>query len=164
MKVTIDNVDYSAALDSLHPLTIERKLNEPTVCLLWVTLGQASALPVPQRNQPVMVEGDDGTVYFTGYLAVSPLPEFGGVGTAGPIYRWALQAVSDEVLLNMQPMTPSAGLTGVTAGVAMQTLAAHAGQTGLGAAIPLDVSGLGAASMAVPVVDDLRTAREREAL
>ena len=151
MKVTIDNVDYSAALDSLHPLTIERKLNEPTVCLLWVTLGQASALPVPQRNQPVMVEGDDGTVYFTGYLAVSPLPEFGGVGTAGPIYRWALQAVSDEVLLNMQPMTPSAGLTGVTAGVAMQTLAAHAGQTGLGAAIPLDVSGLGAASMALPV-------------
>ena len=151
MKVTINNVDYSAALDSVHPMTVERKLNEPTVCQLWVTLGQASALATPQRNQPVVIEGDDGTVFFTGYLAVAPLPEFAGAGTAGPIYRWAWQAVSDEVLLNMQPMTPSAGQTGVTAGAAMQTLAAHAGATGLGAAIPLDVSGLGAASMALPV-------------
>ena len=151
MKVTINNVDYSAALDSVHPLTVERKLNEPTVCLLWVTLGQASALAAPQRNQPVVVEGDDGTVYFTGYLAVAPLPEFAGVGTAGPIYRWALQAVSDELLLNMQPLTPSAGMTGVTAAVAMQTLTAHAGGSGLGAAVPLDTSGLGAAAMELPV-------------
>ena len=151
MKVMINNVDYSAALDSVHPMTLERKLNEPTVCQLWVTLGRASTLPTPARNQPVLIEGDDGTLYFTGYLAVAPLPEFAGVGTAGPIYRWALQAVSDEMVLNMQPMTPSAGLTGVTAGEAMQTLAAHAGVTGLGAAIPLSVSGLGVASMALPV-------------
>ncbi len=145
MKVTINNVDYSAALDSVHPLTMERKLNEPTVCQMWVTLGQRSALAAPQRNQSVRVEGDDGTVYFTGYLAVSPLPEFAGAGTAGPIYRWALQAVSDEVLLNMQPMTPTAGLTGVTAGEAMQNLTAHAGVS------TLDTSALSGASMALPV-------------
>ena len=31
MKITIQGQDYTAALDAVHPLTIERKLNEPSV-------------------------------------------------------------------------------------------------------------------------------------
>jgi len=61
MKITIGGQDYSSALDAAHPLTIERKLNEPSVCRLRLTLpaGTKSALA---RNQSVETTGDDGTV------------------------------------------------------------------------------------------------------
>ena len=69
--------------------------------------------------------GDDGTIYFTGYIAVSPLPEYAGLGIEGPRYRTAIQAVSDELLLDQVLMPPSAGATGETAG-ALLTLARRA--------------------------------------
>ena len=50
--------------------------------------------------------GDDGTYYFTGYIAVSPLPEYAGLGIEGPRYRVAIQAISDEVLVD-QLLMPS---------------------------------------------------------
>jgi len=114
MKVSIGGVDYTAALDAVKQLEVVRKLNEPSVCRLWVTVSGGLAAPV--RNQAIAVTGDDGTAYFTGYLALSPMPEYAGLGIAGPVYRYALEAVSDEVLLDTQLMPPSAGQTGVTAG------------------------------------------------
>ncbi len=75
-------------------------------------------LPAPQRNQSVAVTGDDGTVYFTGYLAVSPMPEYAGLGMAGPVYRLELQAVSDEILLDTQLIPPSSGDDGSDGGAA----------------------------------------------
>ena len=44
MKITIQGQDYTAALDAARPLTIERKLNEPSVCQLWLSL--------PANRQP----------------------------------------------------------------------------------------------------------------
>jgi hypothetical protein len=121
MKIAIDGVDYSGALDGGRALTIERKLNEPSACRLWLSLLPAvapspAALAVPLRNQRLVVTGDDGTVYFTGYLAVSPLAEYAGLGMTGPLYRYELQAVSDEILLDTQLLPPSAGTTGATVG------------------------------------------------
>ena len=127
MKIAINNSDYTAALDMVHPLTIERKLNEPSTCRLWLTLPGNGLLPTPLRNQPVAVTGDDGTVYFTGYLAVSPLPEYAGLGLTGPVYRLALQAVSDEILLDTQLLPPSAGTTGETVGELMTSLVTRTG-------------------------------------
>jgi hypothetical protein len=127
MKIAIDNTDYTSALDAAHPLQIERKLNEPSTCRLWLSLPPNGGLPAPQRNQSLAVIGDDGTVYFTGYLAVSPLPEYAGLGLMGPLYRLALVAVSDEILLDTQLMPPSAGTTGATAGQLLQGLVARAG-------------------------------------
>jgi hypothetical protein len=133
MKVTIAGLDYSSALDAVHPLEVVRKLNEPSTCRLWVTLPQvpAAGLAVPERYQELIVSGDDGTVYFTGYLAVSPMPEYAGLGLAGPVFRVLLQAVSDEILLDSQMLPPSAGLTGLTAGALLQTLVARTGSTAL---------------------------------
>jgi hypothetical protein len=121
MKIAIDGLDYSGALDAARALTIERKLNEPSTCRLWLSLlpaiaPNAAALAVPLRNQALVVTGDDGTVYFTGYLAVSPLAEYAGLGMAGPLYRYELQAVSDEILLDTQLLPPSAGTAGATVG------------------------------------------------
>src|SRR5580658_1278759 len=116
MKITIHGQDYSAALDAVRPLTIERKLNEPSICELWLTLPANGALAAPTRYQTIAVTGDDGTTYFTGYIAVSPLPEYCGLGLEGPRYRTAIQAVSDELLLDLLLMPPSAGVVGELAG------------------------------------------------
>ena len=137
MKILIGGVDYSSALDAVHPMTVVRKLNEPSTCRFWVSLPAivaVGALPVPARNQGLVVTGDDGTVYFTGYLAVSPMPEFAGLGLAGPVYRLALEAVSDEILLDTQLLPPSAGTSGVTAAQVVAGLVMRTGSAALSTA------------------------------
>jgi hypothetical protein len=131
MKITIQGQDYSAALDAVHPLTIARKLNEPSICELWLTLPANGSLAAPLRFQSLAVTGDDGTPYFTGYIAVSPLPEYAGFGLEGPRYRTAIQAVSDELLLDQLLMPPTAGATGETVGALLTSLVTHAGSTAL---------------------------------
>ena len=131
MKITIQGQDYTAALDAARPLTIERKLNEPSICELSLSLPANGSLATPARNQSLAVTGDDGTPYFTGYIAVSPLPEYAGLAMEGPRYRFAVQAVSDELLLDQLPMPPSAGATGETACELMSALVTHAGSTAL---------------------------------
>ncbi|HUX45837.1 MAG TPA: hypothetical protein VMV57_13895, partial [Terracidiphilus sp.] len=131
MKITIQGQDYTAALDAAHPLTIERKLNEPSVCQLWLSLPAGGSLPTPIRNQSLAVTGDDGTTYFTGYLAVTPLPEFAGVGLEGPRYRIALQAISDEWLLDQLLLAVAKNTTGQTAGQLLTNLVTRTGSPAL---------------------------------
>jgi hypothetical protein len=133
MKITIQGQDYTAALDAARTLTIERKLNEPSICELWLCLPANGSLSAPARFQALSVTGDDGTTYFTGYIAVSPLPEYAGFGLEGPRYRTAIQAVSDEILLDQLLMPPSAGAAGESAGALITSLVAHAGSTCLSA-------------------------------
>ena len=127
MKITINAQDYTAALDAQRPLTIERKLNEPSLCHLSLSIPAGGSLPMPLRNQSLAVIGDDGTHYFTGYIAVAPLPEFAGLALEGPRYRIVIQALSDELLLDQLPMPPSRGATGETAGALMTALVARTG-------------------------------------
>ena len=116
MKIVIQSQDYSAVLDGSRPLTIGRTLNEPSVCALALSLPASGTLPAPGRLQQLTVTGDNGTVYFTGYIAATPMPEFAGLGMAGPYYRYAVEAVSDEILLDLALMAPVKGASGVTAG------------------------------------------------
>ena len=134
MKITIQAQDYTAAVDAAHPLVIERKLNEPSICELWLTLPAAGSLAAPARFQSLTVAGDDGTVYFTGYIAVSPLPEYAGMGLEGPRYRTAIQAVSDELLLDQLLMPQSAGMTGEAVGPLLASLVTHTGSAALSTA------------------------------
>jgi hypothetical protein len=134
MKITIQGQDYTAALDEARPLTIERKLNEPSICQLWLSLPANGGLAAPTRYQPMAVIGDDGTVYFTGYIAVTPLPEYAGLAIEGPAYRIAIQAVSDELLLDQLFMPSSTGASGVTAGALMAALVTHSGSARLSTA------------------------------
>jgi hypothetical protein len=134
MKITIQGQDYTAALDAVHPLTIERKLNEPSVCLLWLSLPSSGSLAIPVRNASIAVTGDDGTIYFTGYIAVTPLPEYAGLAIEGPRYRIAIQALSDELLLDLLLMPPSAGVTGETVAGLVTALVARTGSSALSTA------------------------------
>ena len=116
MILTIDNlngagpVDYSAVLSADAPLTIERVLNAPSRCTGSLTIGspinpgQSSTLLVPVRRARIVVSADSGTVLFTGYLATEPVPVYVGVGLAGPVYRVAFAAISDEWLLDKQTL------------------------------------------------------------
>ncbi len=131
MKITIQGQDYTAALDAAHPLTIERKLNAPSVCQLWLSLPANGSLAEPARYQYLAVLGDDGTIYFTGYIAVSPFPEYAGLALEGPRYRIAIQAVSDELLLDQLLMPPSVGLSGETAGALITSLVTHSGSSAI---------------------------------
>ena len=131
MKITIQGTDYTAALDATRPLTIERKLNEPSICELWLSLPSNGALMTPSRNQSLAVTGDDATIYFTGYIAVTPLPEYAGPALEGPRYRIAIQAISDELLLDQLLMPPGTNVTGETAGALITSLVTHTGSTAL---------------------------------
>ena len=123
MKITIGGQDYTSALDAAHPLTIERKLNEPSVCQLWITLPAGSSSAIA-RNQSIQIIGDDEACYFTGYIAATPMPEYAGLALEGPHYRLAIHAVSDECLLDQAGMTSSRELPGMDAGPLIAALVA----------------------------------------
>jgi hypothetical protein len=131
MKITIQGQDYTAALDANGPLTIERKLNEPSICQLALSLPANGSLLAPSRSQYLVVTGDDGTAHFTGYIAVTPLPEYVGMTVEGPRYRIAIQAVSDELVLDQVLMPPSTGASGETVSALMKTLVIHSGSGAL---------------------------------
>lgn len=127
MKVTIHGADYTAALDADSLLTIDRKLNEPSVCQLYLTLPPDGSLAAPSRNEFIAATGDDGTVYFTGYIAVTPLPVYAGLGIQGARYRTLIQALSDEILLDQILMPPGRNLSGETAGALLSRLVTRTG-------------------------------------
>ena len=131
MKITIQGLDYTSALDAVRPLSIERKINEPSICQLWLSLAANGSLASPSRFQTLAVTSDDGTTYFTGFIAVSPLPEYAGMGVEGPRYRTAIQAVSDELLLDQMLMPANVNASGGTAGALLAALVAHTGSTAL---------------------------------
>ncbi len=125
MKITIQGSDYSAWLDAIHSLTIERKLNEPSVCQFWLSLPALGSIAIPVRGQSLAISGDNGAQYFTGYIASSPLPEFAGVAMEGPRYRIAVRAISDEFLMDQLPASPMKATSGMTAGQLMTSLVTH---------------------------------------
>jgi hypothetical protein len=133
VRLTIDNldgkgaVDYSDALAADDPLKIERALNAPSRCSGALVLDAATAavpaLPVPVRRARVVAAADSGTVLFTGYLATEPVAEYVGAGIAGPVYRVAFSAVSDEWLLDKQSLTLTGDGFAVAGGTLLATLA-----------------------------------------
>jgi hypothetical protein len=134
MILTIDNldgrgaVDYSAALSADAPFKIERTLNAPSRCGGSLILNAEPALAVPVRRARVVAASDAGTVLFTGYLATGPVAEYAGAGLAGPVYRIALNAISDEWLLDKQSLTLGGDGFASAGGPSMQTVgsATHA--------------------------------------
>ena len=124
MKITIDNldgngaVDYSGVVCADGPLKIQRTLNAPSACSGMLSVGDAAStipltvpLVVPSRRGRVVVSAANGTILFTGYIATEPQPVYAGAGFKGPVYRYVFSAVSDEWLLDKQPIPLSgAGL------------------------------------------------------
>jgi len=127
VKITIDNldgkgaVDYTAALAADGPVKIARALNVPSRVGGLLDVASA-ALAVPVRRGRVVMTSDAGTVLFTGYLATEPEAVYAGVGVAGPVHRYAFSAVSDEWLLDKQPLPASGAGLAQTGGALLETL------------------------------------------
>lgn len=109
MKLTIDNldgkgaVDYSQSVVSTGKFLIKRQLNEPTLCSLTLA-PSAVNLTAPVRNGRVIVADDSGNVLFTGYISMEPALELIGQNSAGAAFQVFVNAVSDELLLDQQPL------------------------------------------------------------
>jgi hypothetical protein len=131
MKLMIQGQDYTATLDAIDAITIERKLNEPSICQVCLSMAAHGTLAIPKRNQSLVVIGDNGTTYFTGYIAVTPVPQFAGMALEGPRYRYAVQALSDEVMLDQLPVVEGKGISGEEIGPLLSTLVAHTGSAAL---------------------------------
>jgi hypothetical protein len=114
MQLTIDNldglgpVDYTAAIDCAEPFEILRTLNAPSVLKGMLCL-EGTALAVPARRGRVVVQSDAATTLFTGYLTVEPAPVYAGTASEGAVYRLAVEAVSDEWLLDKQSWGSTVG-------------------------------------------------------
>lgn len=108
MKITIRGVEYTSALDAAHPLTIVRKLHTASKCHFWLTLQEDLKLSAPARSDSVVISGEDDTPLFVGYIESSPLPEYIGMGLRGPLYRFGINAKSDESQVDQAPA--SAGM------------------------------------------------------
>ncbi len=107
MILTLDNLDglgaldYSPAVDASEPLAIRRALNQPARLTGSLCLA-ASTLRIPARRARVIATSDAGAILFTGYLTLEPVPVYAGEASAGPVFRYALDAASDEWLLDKQ--------------------------------------------------------------
>ena len=126
MILTIDNldgagaVDYSGALCPDGPLKIKRVLNTPSIASGLLDVSDAG-LSVPVRRGRVVLTAASGVILFTGYLTTEPEAIYAGVGFAGPVYRYAFSAVSDEWLLDKQPLPLSGPGLGENAGELLTT-------------------------------------------
>jgi hypothetical protein len=128
LKLTIDNndgngpVDYSSAIVAGQPFRIVRRLNQPVTC--GVTLFPGPGVASPARNGRIVVADGNGVVLFTGYLAAEPVLELAGQGTAGPLYRALVMAISDEIILDRLSIPQVAPICGASSGQALQTMLA----------------------------------------
>jgi hypothetical protein len=121
LQILINGEDYSSAVVDSPPLTIQRSLNKYSTCEFTLDCGD-TGIPVPLRNQYVQVTASDSTMLFTGYLATDPVLEYVGQTTTGPRYRAHVAAMSEEVVLDRQPL-PSNMLGGLSQGAGTMLLA-----------------------------------------
>lgn len=109
MKLTIDNldgngaVDYSQSVVATEKFVIKRQLNQPSLCSFTLA-PQVVNLPTPIRHGRVVVADDNGNILFTGYVAMEPALDLIGQASGGAAFQALISAVSDEVLLNQQPL------------------------------------------------------------
>lgn len=132
MKLTIDNmdgvgaVDYSRAVSSEGRIEIERALNAPSRCT-WHLLLTGTSLAMPQRRGRVIVTSDAGALLFTGYIATTPERVAAGESMGSAVYRVAVNALSDDWLLDRQKLAGAAGGLLQSAASVLQTLTSRTG-------------------------------------
>lgn len=128
MKLTIDNlqgagtVDYTASVDVSVTPRVERVLNKPASLQLSLVANSA-AFVAPASGARVTLTKADGSYVFTGYLMQAPQCEYLGWGEQSPVYRYALIAKSDEVLLDQKALPNRAPFVARSAGSALKQLA-----------------------------------------
>src|SRR5436309_1094318 len=129
MILTIDSLDgagardYTRFLDAESPTRITRKLNEPAQLIAFL-VAEATQMIVPAVAGRVVIARADGHKLFTGYLSAAPEFEYLGWTQSGAAYRYTLQALSDEFILDRKVLPRRAAMIARTAGSILRQLAA----------------------------------------
>ena len=124
MKLQIDNLDglglrdYTAVIDAAYTPRITRKLNQPSELRFSLVLG--TDLVVPHRGSRVVLGRTNGHDVFTGYVIADPEYESLGWGQEGPVYRFNLVALSDDVLLDQKRLDARSPFVARSAGDALR--------------------------------------------
>src|SRR5438874_6607206 len=127
MQLTIDNLDgfgprdYTSSISSDASPKIARRLNAPTDFTATL-IADTAQFVVPSEGGRVVLARADGVKLFTGYLTQAPEFEYLGWGERGPVYRYALVAQSDEVLLDRKQIPTSPPFVDRSAGNALRQL------------------------------------------
>ena len=127
MKITIDNhdglgpVDYTQSLTGKAPFTLQRKLNQASLCTLLLDCN-TSGFARPAKYSRVIAVSDAGLVLFTGYVALTPALRLTGGGMAGLLYMQEVTIQSDEMLLDQQGTPVTSGSTGLSVLTVLQAL------------------------------------------
>jgi hypothetical protein len=130
MRLTIDNLngvgetDYTALLDAGAPPKIVRKLNQPPVFTAWLVCHGVSI--VAAAGSKLRLYRDSGALWFSGYLADAPQPEFAGELMGIPVLRVALNALGEMSALDRSVLSEHAAMGGDTAGQALTVLTREA--------------------------------------
>jgi hypothetical protein len=101
------------------------------------------SLPVPARNGRIIVSDDSGNVLFTGYLGIEPALELVGQNSAGAAYQAFVSAVSDEVLLDQQPLTVLLAGVAPSASQLLESLSAELDTNGFSFSLAQASGGVG---------------------
>lgn len=127
MRLTIDNLDgqgaldYTAFLDGAKGPRVVRKLNSPAELQLSLVTAEESFV-VPVAGARVTLGRMNGSDVFTGYIVGSPTYQYLGWGERGPLYRYEMVALSDEMLLDKKAPPPRSPFVARSAGEALRQL------------------------------------------
>jgi hypothetical protein len=127
MKLTIDNLDgagardYTAFLDGAKSPRVLRKLNSPAELRISLVTGDANFV-VPVAGARVTLGRTNGSDVFSGYVVGSPTYHYLGWGERGPLYRYEMVALSDEMLLDKKAPPPRSPFVARSAGEALRQL------------------------------------------
>jgi len=128
MKLQIDNldgnglIDYTATIDGAKLPQITRKLNQAPEMRVGVVANTAGFV-VPADGARVVLSKASGQFLFTGYLTAAPAVQYLGWGERGPVYRYNLTALGDEMVLERKRPADRAPFVNRNAGNALRQLA-----------------------------------------
>jgi len=130
MKLRIDNLDgqglrdYTAAIDGLQLPQIHRRLNQPAELRLSLVADSPEFI-VPVPGARVLLGRLNGSDVFTGYVSGTPQFELLGWGERGPVYRYSLLVLSDEMLLDQKVLPARSPFAGRAAGEVLRMMAQY---------------------------------------
>jgi len=131
MKLLIDNLDglgtqdYTAFVDSSKNPSVVRKLNSPAE-LKFGLVGGDGSFAVPAIGGRVTLTLRNGNDLFTGYIVQTPTYQYLGWADRGLSYRYAVEALSDVMLMDQKAPPPQPPFVDRSAGAAFEQLTAEA--------------------------------------
>jgi len=127
MKLMIDNGDgqgardYTNFLDAGKKPRVLRRLNRPAELQFSLVAGEEDFV-VPVAGARVTLGRSNGNDVFAGYVLATPAYQYMGWTERGPLYRYDVVALSDEMMLDKKTPPPNSPFVARSAGEALRQL------------------------------------------